>query len=573
MPARIQASIPVTRTTASRPRFFPIGLTLCAVTVIALHSMSGRLRWLVVAPVVLFVAVTLLMSSCGGGGGGCEGSYDEFGNFVAGLCPSPGAEPGFNLETIVIGAGTPLPSTPTPSPTPTGGHVKSPTPTATQTLVPQAGPTTAVMGQQVPFNASGLFVKGAKMYVADITNRSSTLWTSSDKNVLAPPAPPPMGGIYSALTPGCACADASSGGVSADPVSVGVVANASQPTPVCPLCPTAAPTATPTGHAAATAQIPPAQSDTARINGVLQWTFQGVSPIASRLAPASDGNLYFLTLDGNLHALNGKGRERWSRRAAGKSIAVSPGAVVYALGSDGALQALSAIGKPLWNMSAGSGFGPLAASSSAVYFQEDRTLAAASSPGVVQWRAAAPDEITSAAIADDGTIIAAANGASVIAIASDGSRRWSFAPQGGFAGEIAVRGNRVYLGSGSGRLYALDASNGAAQWTYDSAAAVAAGPVLNAAGPIFFGSDAVYALNSDGSLAWSKTLATGVSSPLAADREGGVLAPLDDDIAAMLNSDGSLKWATRSFGPVERATVSPSGVLYVATRGTIYAVK
>jgi outer membrane protein assembly factor BamB len=432
-----------------------------------------------------------------------------------------------------------------------------------------------VVGQQVPFNASGQFVKGARTFVNDITNRSSTLWTSSDQSVLVPPGPPPMGGIYNALTPGCACADASSGGVSADPVSVGVVANASQPAPACPVCPTAAPTATatPKGHAAASAQIQPAQSDTARVNGVLQWTFRGVSPIASQLAPASDGNLYFLTLDGSLHALNTKGRERWSLKAAGKSVAVSPGAVVYALGTDGTLQALSAIGKPLWNMPVASGFGPLAASSSAVYFQEDRQLAAASSPGVVQWRATAPDEITSAAIADDGTIIAAANGASVIAIASDGSRRWSFAPQGGFAGEIAVRGNLVYLGSGSGRLYALDASSGAAQWTYDTAAAVAAGPVINAAGPIFFGSDAVYALNSDGSLAWSKPLARAMSSPLASDGEGGLLAPLDDDIAAMLNSDGSLKWATRSFGPVERATVSPSGVLYVATQGTIYAVR
>ena len=452
---------------------------------------------------------------------------------------------------------------------------RRPTPTPTASLVPQAGPTAAVVGQQVPFNASGLFVKGSKSFVDDITNRKATLWTSTDQNVLAPPQPPPMGGIYSALTPGCACAGVSSGGISAPPVSVGVVASAAQPTPACPVCPTAIPTATstPKGHAAGAAQIEPPQSDTARINGVLQWTFQGVSPIASQLAPSSDGNLYFLTLDGYLHALDAKGRERWSRRAAGKSIAVSPEAVVYALGTEGNLQALSAIGKPLWSMSVASGVGPLAASSSAVYFQEDRQLVAASSPGVVQWRATAPDEITSAAIADDGAIIAAASGASVVAIASTGSRRWSFAPQGGFAGEIAVRGNLVYLGSGSGRLYALDASSGAPQWSYDTGAAVAGGPVLNAAGPIFFGSDAIYALNSDGTLAWSKALAKAVSSPLASDGEGGVLAPLDDDISAMLNSDGSSKWATRSFGPVERAIVSASGVLYVATQGTIYAVK
>src|SRR5271167_2838411 len=164
--------------------------------------MSWRLRWLVIAPVVLFVAGTLLMSSCGGSSG-CTGSYNEFGAFEPGVCPSPGAEPGFNLATIVIGAGTPIPATPTPSPSPTGGRVVQPTPTAAQTLVPQAGPTAAVVGQQVPFNASGLFMKGLKMYVADITNRSSTLWTVQNPPsplpiVLYPPQPPPLGGIYRA---------------------------------------------------------------------------------------------------------------------------------------------------------------------------------------------------------------------------------------------------------------------------------------------------------------------------------------------------------------------------------------
>ena len=564
--------------------------------------MLWRLRWLVVGPVVLFVAVTLLMSSCGGSSG-CSGSFDAFGNFLPGVCPTQGTPTGFNLEMIVIGAGPPVTATPTPAPTATGPFKKTPTPTGsftpsptpspaptfkrrtptpTPSLVPQALPTAAVVGQQVPFNADGLFVRGSKIVINDITNRSSTLWSASKPNgtnVLKLPGPPPMGGIYTALTPGCTCIDASSGGVSGNPVSVGVVpvpAPGQTPEPiVCPVCPTIAPTATstPRGGAAVEAEVQQTQSDTARINGVLQWTFQGVSPIVSRLAPSSDGNLYFLTADGDLHALDAKGRERWSRRAAGKSIAVSPEGTVYALGTDGTLRAQSAIGKPLWSMSAASGFGPIAASSSAVYFQEDRQLFAVSSPGVVRWRATVPDDISSAAIADDGTVVAAANGASVVAIASDGLRKWSFTPHGGFAGEIAIRGNLVYLGSGSGRLYALDASSGVPQWTYDTAAAVGAGPVINAAGPIFFGSDAIYALTPDGALAWSKALAKAASSPLASDGEGGVLAPLDDDISAMVNSDGSVKWATRSFGPVERAIVSPSGVLYVATQGTIYAVR
>ena len=566
--------------------------------------MSWRLRWIVVAPVVLFVAFTVLMSSCGGGGSDCTGSFDQFGNFQAGVCPSPAPGPGFAIQTIVIGAGAPPVQTPTPGPTATKtpiGRTPTPaatpvsiptlplpptstpsptttfkvrTPTPTPTLIPQAGSTTAMAGDQVFFQAEGFFKKGSRQALIDITNSSSTLWTSSNTTSLAPPQPPPNGGIYQALQQGCSCIDASSGGTSAAPVSVGVFPVGGAPSP-CPVCPTfaATPTSTPKGHGVVTTDVEREPTDTARISGVLQWTLQTASPIISPLRASSDGNLYFLTLDGNLHALDAKGHERWSRGASGTSIAVSPDGTVYALGADGSLEALSPIGKPLWNIKVASAVGPLAASSSAVYFQEDRQLFAATSSGATQWRAGVADEITSAAITDDGGIIAATLGASVTAINSDGSRRWRFAPTGGFAGEIAVRGNLVYLGSGSGRLYAIDASTGSQQWTYDSSAAIGAGPVLNTAGPIFFGSDAIYALNSDGSLSWSKALAKAASSPMASDGEGGVMAPLDDDINAMLNSDGSVKWATRSFGPVERAIVSPSGVLYVARQGTIYAVK
>src|ERR1700735_4560094 len=128
-------------------------LTVRVGVVIALHSMSRSIRWLVVAPVVLFVAATLLMSSCGGSSG-CEGSFDEFGDFLAGVCPTPGPGIGFSIETIVIGNGTPIRPSPTPRPTPTGERTRRATPTATQTVVAQASPTAVTVGNQVAFNAS-----------------------------------------------------------------------------------------------------------------------------------------------------------------------------------------------------------------------------------------------------------------------------------------------------------------------------------------------------------------------------------------------------------------------------------
>ena len=434
-------------------------------------------------------------------------------------------------------------------------------------------PTTVAVGSQVGFNASAKFVKGAKSFVTDITNRGSTLWTSSNTSVLGPPGPPPMGGIYQGISPGCACVDASSGGISAPPVAVSVFN--STPAVACPICPTQIPpTATATPRAAVIGTEASPALGTSRIGGVLQWVFQAVSPLDSQLTPSPDGNLYFLTLDGNLHNVSSAGRERWSRRATGSSLAVSPDAIVYALGIDGTLVAQNATGRPLWRIDASSRVGPLAASSDAVYFQEDRQLiAAAASSGATKWRAMAPENLTSATIADDGSVVVAAISGQVAAIAADGAPRWTFAPEGGFSGTVAARGNTVYVGSISGHIYAIDLSDGAVRWTYDTPAAVTAGPALNAQSPIFFGSDAIYGLNPDGALAWSKPLTNPVSGPIVDDGDGGVLVPLDEGISAMVNADGSFRWATRSFGHVEHAAVSPSGILYVASDGTIYAVK
>ena len=542
--------------------------------------MSWRLRWLIIAPVALFVMTTLLMSSCGGGGG-CLGSYDEFGDFVPGLCPSPGPGTGFNLQTIVIAAGTPLPATPTPSPTTGPRH-----PTPTPTLEPQASPTAGIVGSQVDFHATGLFTKHnipnpLKVIVTDITNSSSTVWSSSNPNVLGPPQPPPNGGIYQALSVGCSCADASSGGVSALPVSVAVVAAAGDPTPACPICPTPAITATATPHpaigrapsSAAFSQTASSNAPNAAFNGVLQWTFKGVSPIKSQLAASSDGNLYFVTLDGYLHELDSKGHERWRRRAAGSSIAVASDGTLYALLSDGSLEASSPNGKPLWTINPTSTNGPLAASSNAVYFQDNQQLVAATSSGTLQWSVPAPEEIATAAISDDGSIIAASNGGSVIAIASNGTHRWSFMPQGGFAGEIAIHNDAVYVGSNSGTLYALNLSNGSQFWHRETSSTISAGPVVDGAGSIVFGSDAIYSLTTAGDLAWSKTLPKDNATPLTSDGAGEVLAPIDTGEMAMLDSDGAARWSSASFGKVERAVLSPTGTLYIASEGKVYAVK
>jgi len=106
-------------------------------------------------------------------------------------------------------------------------------------------------------------------------------------------------------------------------------------------------------------------------------------------------------------------------------------------------------------------------------------------------------------------------------------------PQGGFAGEIALRGEVVYLGSHSGRVYALDASSGAQQWIYDTAAAVAAGPVLNVEGPGFLWLRCGIRAELRRIARMEQDIDETSVESVRIGWWGGVLAPLDEGMSAM----------------------------------------
>jgi outer membrane protein assembly factor BamB len=298
----------------------------------------------------------------------------------------------------------------------------------------------------------------------------------------------------------------------------------------------------------------------------LLWSFDAQMPIAGAFAPGPGGQLYFTTADGILHAFDASGRERWQRVSGTTAPVVSDNGTVFALGPGASLYALSPEGRPLWTVQLGSAGGPLAASGDTVFIQTDGELSAVVAPGLVQWSVPAASQFTEASAAPDGGIIAGANGGGVIAVSPDGAVRWRFMPEGGLAGAITIGGNRVYAGSASGTIYALDVDSGSQLWQLDTSQAVGGGPVAGASGLVFFDSDALYAVRSDGAMAWRKAVAQqDLRAPLAADGLGGVIAPAPDGGVVMLNADGTVRWSTRSFGQVQQAAVSSSGILFVAT--------
>lgn len=506
--------------------------------------MSRWLRWLVVSPVVLFVFGAILLS--------CTGS----GSISATATPSPG----FKLQTLTISEGPPPSPTTTTTPSITP---KKKTPTPTLTPRP-AATSTSVTTNPVQFDAIGTFTKKKKKKTefVDLTTAPLTLWTSRDSSILIPPNPGPGGGNYTIGTAGCTCIQASNSGISSQTVAVGVLVDVAT-------C-----TAAPCPTAAVRTGLPKAESTTVGADsaGILMWSFDAGAELRGRIATGSDGSIYFITRDGVLHGLDSAGKTIMYRQAKGLAPVVLSNGTVIAMSSASQLAAIDPDGTTKWQLEIGAAQGPLAATDSAIYVSASSDLLSVSSSGALNWRVSV-ESVTSATTTPDGVVVASPGGA-VTALATDGAIVWKFVPAGGFSGSVAYADEVVYAGSLSGALYAIDARAGNPIWHVSTAGPVIAGPAVSVSGTIFFGSNAIYGVMSDGQLRWTQT-------GIKPDR-GGMSALNFDDVfdaaggglGAMLGSEGNYLWTSRSFGTITTTAVSPSGMLYVGnSNGRIFAIR
>lgn len=427
---------------------------------------------------------------------------------------------------------------------------------------------TAVSGSgvSVSFNAQGVLVRGSQTTYADITNSVSTLWTSNNNpsggpQVLQPPSTT-NGGVYTGLNDGCACIKASSGGIQSQPIPVGVGPGA------CPLCPTFTPTptatATPKGAAAQLSIVDLASS------GTLLWTFDGHAPVDGQIAAAPDGSADFISSDGMLHSIDSKGNEVFDRPASGIAPAVGPDGTIYVQGTTSWIYALDSNGRPRWKLNVGTGNGPLAADSNAVYANENGNLVAIAA-GQNLWSVPL-GTLSRGAIIPDGVVVASTG--ALTAVSSSGSTIWTFTPAGGFSGDLTVANGEVYCGSGSGTVYALEARSGSVILQITSGAPVTSGPVVSSSGSIFFGSDALYAIDSSGTALWSSNAIIPVAHGVAASSSGTLFDAATSGTASMIEGNGNIEWTARDLGTIAQVTAGPSGVVFVASsNGTVRALR
>jgi hypothetical protein len=168
--------------------------------------MIDRARWILLGTAIALLAVAFAWSCGGGGNSGIPCGFSTLG--ITEACGTP-APPGANLQKISICPGTP----PSPTPVPSSSVSTSPTPIETTCAGPIA--TTVPVAGTVQFHAVGTYNTGATQ---DITDSSSTNWTTTNSAVVMPNTSP--AGSYFATGVGSAQINASSGGVTGSPPAV-----------------------------------------------------------------------------------------------------------------------------------------------------------------------------------------------------------------------------------------------------------------------------------------------------------------------------------------------------------------
>ncbi len=183
-------------------------------------------------------------------------------------------------------------------------------------------------------------------------------------------------------------------------------------------------------------------------DGTPKWTFSTTSNNWSQSAFAPDGTIYWGSLDTFIHAVAPDGLELWRTRTLGfvaASAAVGSDGTVYIGSFDSHLYALDPLtGKAKWTFPTNDHIYSSAAlgadakgNTTAIYFgSADGTFYAVSPQGKLLWKYDTGDPIRSSP-----------------ALGLD---------PGGGGGQV------VYFGCGNGKLYALNAADGALRWSFDT---------------------------------------------------------------------------------------------------------
>lgn len=352
----------------------------------------------------------------------------------------------------------------------------------------------------------------------------------------------------------------------------------------------------------------------------VKWSVDtGGSPVWAGIERGGDGTLYIGTENGMLHAIGGDGKPRWTFET-GKAIRAQPrelGRHVYLHSDSGYLYKLDTrSGAEVWRARVDAGSEPrlpthekgtrwdrygssIVADRKNVYLaSRDKNLYALDQKtGREVWRVAAADIMTATPVLYRDLVIYGAYDGKVTAVAArDGKPRWTFDAKLAVPGDLTIAGDRVFLGSRSYDLIALNAATGQEHWRRYYWFSWIESPPVVWEGVVYTGSsDAtnVYAFDvASGAPRW-KTAVPGYSWQRTAVNPAWVVAgtvgagPFPGSRAGSLvgmdRATGVIRWILLDPPPVEASKkdwgfgASPvihDGLVYAADlAGKLYAIE
>jgi len=329
----------------------------------------------------------------------------------------------------------------------------------------------------------------------------------------------------------------------------------------------------------------------------LKWIFRA-GLFANSPAVGADGTLYFGSLDGNLYALSPDGTELW--RAPFGQISGVP-----ALSQEGMIYAgmASPVEEMFYAFNRDGGIrwayhvefyvvenSPIVGPVGTIYLAASNpqtargALVALDPDGSERWRYDTGSRVPfSPTLGPDGTVYVGGRNGNLYAVNPDGSLNWQ-ATLGAVTSSAAVGDDgTISLGTGS-EYQALNPADGSSMWSFAPVDGEAdSTPTLGAGGRIYLAanSNALYALNPDGTLAWTFVAEqegereVHFSSPIALDGARVLYAGTREGEFFAVNPDGTVRWRfplPEGGMVIVGPAIGSDGTLYVGAGSNLYAV-
>jgi hypothetical protein len=142
---------------------------------------------------------------------------------------------------------------------------------------------------------------------------------------------------------------------------------------------------------------------------------------------------------------------------------------------------------------------------------------------------------------------------------------WSYTTGDEVFSSPAVAGGMVYVGSGDGKVYCLDAATGAFVWSYTTGSSVFSSPAV-AGGMVYVGSDKVYCLDAaTGAFVWSYTTGNAVYSSPAVVSGMVYVGSTDSKVYCLDAATGAFVWSYTTGSSVFSSPAVAGGMVYVGS--------